>query len=148
MSTGKRSQIMTREKVQFSLMMFVLRKSQLFKERKRERLSQNGDLFSPVLCIPWPVLWVPQVASHPEAREGWWLLILGVLTRWRSQRGRIPTALPSFLALMGLGSRAGEGSLFCHFPCCTLSAVKKRLQTPELSVWHFSLALKNNFKIY
>lgn len=49
------------EKVHFSLMIFVLRKSQLLKERRRELLSQNADLLSPVVCVCGLVLWVPWV---------------------------------------------------------------------------------------
>lgn len=123
----------------FFLMIFVLRRSQLLKERRRERLSQNRYLLSPALCIPGLVLWVTRVTTHPETHAGWWLPTPGVLTCRRSQQWRITASG---------GDGAGEGSLCCHFPCRTLTAVKKRLQTPELSIWHFSMALKNNLKTY
>lgn len=135
MSTEKKKPIRKCEKVQFSLTIFTLRRSWLFEERRRER-------FSLVLCSPGPALRVPRTTSCPNA-GGAMAAAWGVSSR----EGQC-AVLPSSSALMGFGSRAGEGSLFCHFPCCTLSVVKKRLQTPELSIWHFSLALKNNFKIY
>jgi len=68
---------MTCDKVQFSLMNLVFRKIPLFKE-KRERHSQNGDLVSPVLCLPAAALWVPWVTFRSEAHEGWRLPAPGI----------------------------------------------------------------------
>lgn len=136
------------EKVHFCLMISVLRKSQLLKERGREWLFQNADWCSPVICVCGLVLWVPWVISQPAAHEGWGLLALSALRRWRSLWRRMAHCASLLSGTDGAADGAGEGSFFCHFLRCTLSVVKKRLQTPELSIWHFSLALKNNFKIY
>lgn len=65
-------------------MIFVLRKSQLLKETRRELLSQNADLLSPVVCVCGLVLWVPWVISQPAAHEGRWLPALSALRHWRS----------------------------------------------------------------
>lgn len=129
-------------------MIFVLRKREVLKKRRREQLSQNTDSHSPVVCVCGLVLWVPWVISQPAAHEGWWLLALRPLRHFRSLWRRIAHCASLLSGTDGAVARAGEGSLFCHFPCRTLSVGKKRLQTPELSIWHFSLALKNNFKIY
>lgn len=82
------------EKVWFSLMIFALRNSQIFKERQREWLSQNGDLPSPVLCIPGLVLWVPGATSHLEAHEGWWLPARGIFDKEARREGQ-PPVLPA-----------------------------------------------------
>lgn len=82
-------------------------------------------------CSPWR-----QMAACPECFK----------TLEKPLEKDSPLCLPPFWHWWGV-DRAGEGSWFCHFPCCTPSVVKKRLQTPELSIWHFSLALKN-FKTY
>lgn len=118
-------------------------------EREEVRMAfQNADLHSPGLYVCGLVLWVPQVISQPAAHEGWWLLALSALRHCRSLWRRMVRCSCLLSDTDGVVGRAGEGSLFCHFPCCSLSVVKKRLQTPELSIWHFSLALKNNFKTY
>lgn len=56
------------KKVHFSLMIFVLRKSQLLKARRRKGLSQKADWHSPGVCPCALVLWVPMkaVVACPE----------------------------------------------------------------------------------
>lgn len=58
------------EKVHLFLMIFVLRKREVLKKRRREQLSQNTDSHSPVVCVCGLVLWVPWVISQPAAHEG------------------------------------------------------------------------------
>lgn len=42
----------------------------------------------------------------------------------------------------GLHSGAGEGSLFCHFPCCTPSAVKETPDSRAVNLALFTSTLK------
>lgn len=119
-------------------MIFVLRKIELLKERRREQLSQNTDSHSPVVCACGLVLWVPQMISQPAAHEGWWLLALSALRCCRSLWRRVAHCASSSLALMGLWLGLGKEVCFAISHAVLFLWLKRgsRLQSCQSGTFH------------
>lgn len=126
------------EKVHFSLMIFVLRKSQLLKERRWELLSQNADLLSPVVCVCGLVLWVPWVISQPAAHEGRWLPALSALRHWRSLWRRIAHCASLLFGADGVWIGLGKEVGFAISHAVLLLWLKRgsRLQSCQSGTFH------------
>lgn len=141
MSTKKKEAKSWCEKVHLFLMIFVLRKREVLKKRRREQLSQNTDSHSPVVCVCGLILWVPWVISEPAAHESWGLLALRPLRHFRSLWRRIAHCASLLSGTDGAVARLGKEVCFAISHAKLFLSLKRgsRLQSCQSGTFHWHL---------